>query len=381
MQRTHTSRTDSSGAAAHVGSILSRAFPTPKMLAPRAAGIDISDSSIKWIVFKRSRHGHAEIEAWGHESLEEGIIVSGVVSNVESLAQSLRELKKKLPMISCAHSALPEESAFVFEMVVPNNSSREHIRNTIEFELENRVPIAPSAAIYDFDRIPSPDGEEQEIGVAVFPRDLAEGYAEAFETAGISLLSLEIEARSTARAISHDSARDPVTLLVDFGLKRTGFSVLKYGIPIFTSTVEIGGDVMTRALMEKLKLTAEEAEHWKNYQGLVPDDGPKSPGLEAISGAASALGSEVARYYHYWDTRRDDKGQRMSPVSRVMVVGGSANLKGFADYIAGRVQAPVERPDVWGNILNLEEYIPPIDRRTSLQYATAAGLALRDFLV
>src|ERR1700724_721638 len=113
MQRTHT-RTGLSSGAAHIGTILSRAFPTPKMLAPSAAGVDISDSSIKWIVFKRSSRGYAEIEAWGHEDLAEGIIISGVVSDVEQLADALRALKKKVPTLSSANAALPEEAAFVF---------------------------------------------------------------------------------------------------------------------------------------------------------------------------------------------------------------------------------------------------------------------------
>jgi hypothetical protein len=33
--------------------------------------------------------------------------------------------------------------------------------------------------------------------------------------------------------------------------------------------------------------------------------------------------------------------------------------------------------DIWQRICNFDEYIPPIDRRTSLEFATAAGLALR----
>ena len=65
------------------------------------------------------------------------------------------------------------------------------------------------------------------------------------------------------------------------------------------------------------------------------------------------------------------------PVERVYLLGGSANLKGFPEYIAGKVHAQTERPDVWRNAFSFDDYIPPIDYRTSLQYATAIGLALR----
>ena len=67
----------------------------------------------------------------------------------------------------------------------------------------------------------------------------------------------------------------------------------------------------------------------------------------------------------------------MTPIARVFLVGGTSNLRGLADYIAARVQAPTVRPDIWQNVCSFDEYIPPIDRPTSLQFATAVGLALR----
>lgn len=366
----------SSGAAA-LSHTLARWFPTPTMIYPPAAGIDISDASVKWLVLEpyKSRY---RIASYGEIPIEAGVVVNGTIQNVEALAHALAETKKQLGGIECAHAALPEEAAYVFEMHVPEGTDHDQAISMIEFGFEGRVPIAPAAAVFDFDIIQKHyDGIGEDIGVAVFSRELAEAYVDAFEAAGIQLLSLEIEARSIARTISSGAPDEPVTLLVDFGRARTGFAVLKLGIPIFTSTVEVGGDMITNAIAEKLSLSPEETQKFKNEQGLFPDAGAKSPGMEAIVGTASALADEVARHYHYWDTRRNEKGERMTPVGRVVLVGGSANLKGLSDYIAGRVQAPTEVADIWRHVCNFDEYIPPLDRRESLQYATAAGLALR----
>jgi Tfp pilus assembly PilM family ATPase len=116
---------------------------------------------------------------------------------------------------------------------------------------------------------------------------------------------------------------------------------------------------------------------FRNQHGLVSDGESGSTGFEAVSKVASALADEIARHYRYWDTRRDEQGNRMTPVGRIVLVGGSANLRGLSEYIAGRVQAPTALGDIWQRICNFDEYIPPIDRRTSLEFATAAGLALR----
>lgn len=363
-----------------VSRIFARWFPTPALIFPRAAGIDISDASIKWIVLEPSGGGY-RVETFGQEPIPAGVVVNGIVKDVEALAQTLRSIKKHLGGVECAHAALPEEAAYVFEMHVPDGVSRGEILHMIEFEFEGRVPIAPTASVFDFDVIQSGDGVGEEIAVAVFPRELAESYVAAFTVAGITLLSLEVEARSIARAVSSGAPDEPITLLVDFGRSRTGFAVLKRGIPIFTSTVEVGGDGVNRVLMEKLSLSAEDALVFRNEHGLRAPVGAKSPGLDALSGIASVLGDEVARHYHYWDTRRNEQGDRMTPVERVVLVGGSSNLNGLTDYIAGRVQAPTEVGDVWQHICNFDEYIPPIDRRDSLQYATAIGLALRSLSV
>lgn len=355
---------------------LSKAFPPPAFLLPRAAGIDISDSSIKWLALE-DVGSIRRVVTYGERALEEGVVVNGMVQDVDALTAALREVKKELGPIAAAHAALPEELAYVFSMNVPLGTSREQTLRMIEFEFEDRVPIPPSASVYDYSHLSWDGRSSGEIGVVVFPHDVAQAYVDAFSHAGLTLLSLEVEARSIARAVASRGLRDPITLLVDFGRARTGFAVLKYGIPIFTSTVAVGGESMTRALVENLSFTPEEVDRFKNDQGLFAQGAKEKRGIEVVSGTASALADEIARHYHYWDTRRNERGERVTPVGKVLLVGGSSNLKGLPDYIAARIQAPAERGEVWRNVVSFDDYIPPIDKRHSLQYATAIGLALR----
>lgn len=351
-------------------------FPPPRLLIPTAAGIDISDTSIKWIVLEERGSQHV-VRSYGSEPLESGIVTNGIINDVVALGKALTEIRKHLGNVSAAHAALPEEAAFVFDMQIPAGSDRDQALRMIEFELEGRVPISPDGAIYDYDVIHEAAGDtNSEIGVVVFPKDLAEKYATAFELAGIQLISLELEARSIARAVSPAGEEKSVMLMVDFGRNRSGFAIIKNGVPIFTSTVEVGSEKLTRLLMDKRSLSREEAELFKNDQGLIAQD-TKSEEFDIMHKMAAALADEIERHYRYWDTRRDEKGERMSPVERILLMGGSANLKGLTDFISGRVQAPTDRADVWQHVCSFDDYIPPIDRRTSLQYATAIGLALR----
>ncbi len=360
-------------APSRVSHFFNRWFPTPQFVLPATAGIDISDSSIKWITLEGEKHA-LKITSWGNQPLQSGIVVGGAVQDVDALTHALREIKHLVAAPS-AHAALPEEAAYVFGMLAPLGSNREAILGMIEFELDGRVPIPPSAAVYDFNVIEeTPAGID--IGISVFPREVAEHYAAAFDGADIELVSLETEARSIARSVSSSRSDEPITLLVDFGRARTGFAVVKRGIPIFTSTVEVGGNSVVASLQRTLGMSPEDAQHYANYEGLFSVSGPRS-GLEAILPTASALADEIERHFHYWDTRRNDKGERVTPVGRIALLGGSANMRGMPEYIAGRVHAPVELGNVWRHVCNFDDYIPSIDRKTSLQFATAIGLALR----
>src|SRR5262249_21778067 len=161
-----------------------------------ASGVDISDASIKWMTLSLAPEKERRVLSFGDVPLESGIVVGGQVKDVQALATALMQIKPHLGLPS-AHASLPEEAAYVFGMTVPEGIDRKQILSMIEFEFDGRVPIAPSASVYDYSTI-ARTAEGEEVGVVVFPKEVSETYAEAFAGAGIELLSLEVEARSVA---------------------------------------------------------------------------------------------------------------------------------------------------------------------------------------
>jgi len=357
----------------HEHSALARWFPPPSMLVPPSVGIDISDSSVKWISLSPAECGW-HLAACGAQDLPGGTVSGGAVKNVGELSKSLKKVREKTGMC-VAHAALPEELGYVFSMHVPDVSDRRQVLTAVEFELEGRVPITAEQSEYDFDVITRHSGStEAEIGVTVFPREIVDQYEEAFKLAGMELASLELEARSIARSVLPVESRE-VVLLADFGRARTGIAIIKNRVPIFTSTVSVGGDMITKLVMENLSVDEKQAEEYKNEFGVSKTDEKKL--FELMMGTAAALSDEIARHYRYWDTKKNEEGERVTSVARLVLAGGSANLKGLPAYIAARVQAPAERAQVWQNVCSFDDYIPPIDKHRGLGFATAIGLALR----
>jgi type IV pilus assembly protein PilM len=358
----------------HTRGFFEQWFPTPSFIAYHGTGVDISDTSVKAIQFAPYKSGW-KIDKMASQSLKPGIVVEGAIKNVDELAAALKLLSQAAGGITHAHVALPEEEAFVFSMEVPDARDRLQVTNMIEFELEGRVPLKPDQTVFDYDIVTiHADGASAEIGVSVFPVEVVQQYVAAFQKAGIVLMSLELEARSIARAILPPTSRE-VVLVADFGRARTGIAVIKGQIPIFTHTVQVGGDGMSAVIMKELNVNEAELDKLKNEKGIVRTGDDKVTG--AMVGTASALADEISRHYSYWDTRRNEHDERVTPLAKVLLAGGSANLKGLPEYIATRVQAATLRADVWVNVCSFDEYIPPITKTNSLGFATAIGLALR----
>ncbi len=355
-------------------SVIERWFPVPRVLVPRTSGIDVSDSSIKMLTLKRGTHGF-EVDSFGAGALAPGVVVNGVVQDPVALGAALRTLREEAGAPQHAHLALPEEKAYVFTMPVHDVADEKNVRAMIEFEFEGRVPLKPSQAIYDYDVL-GVQGDGAEIAVTVFPRDIVEGYVHACLAGGITPVSFEIEARSIARSVVPRGTQHAV-LVVDFGRARTGIAILKGEVPIFTTTVAVGGDTITEVLVKGLKITEAEAESIKNTQGIFVGDGSDKNVTEVISGTAAALADEVVRHYQYWDSRRDEHGERATPIRNVLLTGGSSNLRGLPEYISGRVKAPTVRVDVWQNVCSFDTYVPSITENHALGLATVIGLALR----
>ena len=59
-----------------------------------------------------------------------------------------------------------------------------------------------------------------------------------------------------------------------------------------------------------------------------------------------------------------------------MLCGGGANTQGMLPYLSKRLKQHMEFGDPWVNV-HLGDTLPPIERKRSVQYSTAIGLALR----
>ncbi len=349
------------------------AFPMPTLLLLRSVGIDISDRSVKYAELRSSR-SWLTLGRYGSISIPEGVIASGKVIDPKRFGEILRALRVK-ENLSFVRVSLPEEQVYLFRVRVGRVEYRD-LRNAVELTLEEHIPISPAEAVFDFDIVETHD-DGYDLQVVAASKELLDGYLEALSLAGLTPLSFELEAQALARAVVSEGDGATV-MVVDFGATRTGISIMHAGTVLFTSTVDVGGLGVSQAIQRALGVDFEKAEALKHEIGLS-ESADNREAFSAMVSTLSAIRDEISRTYTYWHTQKDDEGAVRPKIESIVLAGGNANLPGLAGYFSSALRMPVGLANPWVNITDFTEYIPEINRKESLSYATAIGLAMGDF--
>jgi len=357
---------------------LGKIIPPPNYMRLPSAGVDISDTSLKFLQFKPDNRSGTQLELshWGDIDIADGVLHRGKVNDVKALSQAIAGVKERTG-VETVRVSLPEEHAYLFETEIKKGTAFKEIRGLLEFRLEENVPLSPRDAFFDYDILEEKHNSDTlRVSVTAYARDTIMNYYEACRSAGVTPLSFEVEAQAIARATIQTGDRG-THMIVDFGKTRTGIGIVYNGTLMYTSTVDIGGAELSTAMRRQLG-EVEEAEltRLKNTQGLVR--GVEGTDVyDSLLPTMSAIIDEVRTRVQYWNTR--DVAREDRQIQSVILCGGSVNMKGLPEYFSEMLGVTARRADVWQNAFSIADTVPDISRRYSYGYATAVGLALTPF--
>lgn len=361
-----------------MNAVLSRIIPPPVYISMPSIGVDISDTSLKYVGFAPSlrQDTERELQQWGEVPIPNGIVQRGQVQDAAKLAAVLNEFRAETKA-EFIRVSLPEERAYLFETEIKQTVPLKEIRGLLEFKLEENVPISSKEVLFDYTILPTAsETRTAQVAVAAYAKETIQRYYDVCMQAGLRPVAFEVEAQAMARAVVPRDASG-VTMLVDFGKTRTGIGIVYKGVLLYTSTVDIGGDQLSQALRRVIGNDMAEAEltKLKNTQGLVRSI--ENPDVhDTLISTISVIKDEIATRMEYWHLRTGNNEIRR--ISSVVLCGGSSNLKGLPAYLTNSLGVPCVRGNVWENAFSLDDTVPPIDRQHSFGYATAIGLALKN---
>lgn len=350
-------------------------FAPPRYLTMPAAGIDISTSGIKTAILAE-KLGGLELVDYGEHLLPAGIVTGGEITDPVAVATGLKEIAKK-HHIQFANIALSESRSYLFEAEFEGDhrhSTSSELRTLTEPRIDEYVPLPPTEVAFDVLPFVATERSTTVIGVG-YARRVIEESLRTLDDAGIITRVIEGETFSMARALMPRGSTE-TALIIDIGKTTTKLMVVTGNVPRFATTLDIGGDSLTQAVMKHFGISEEEAKKVKAEKGLVSEKADDEY-MSAMLITVSAIREEIARRLEYWQGRAEE-GTTHEPISRVILTGGNATVRGLPEYLETALKLPVVLGDVFINLASRDQWLPPLDYMESLAYATAIGLALRD---
>jgi len=344
-------------------------FPPPRFLEMAPVGFSISDSAIRFVDLRRSG-ASLKLHAYAEKQLAPGLVSGGYVHNIEELTKTIKDFKEE-HKLHFVRAALPEEKAYLFKTDVPTTEEGS-IRDSIEFKIEENVPLSVATAVFDYsviDRHPNKESEHIDVIVSVLPIKVAATYIEVLEGAGLIPVSFQVESQAVSRSIIKKGDKNTY-FIVNLGKEKTGLYVVS------NETVHFASTFVLNSASEKDVSKGSSSFVLKNE--IKKDEGDSCDELWVRE-----VAEEIEKLFSYWHTHEDKQGELGKKISKVLVCGDHPEVGKCVSPIASAVNVPVVIANVWTNAFSFDDYIPEIplihsekNKDSSLKYAAAIGLAL-----
>ncbi len=353
-----------------------------------AFGLDISDLSVKAVQLKKKKEGFS-LSSFGEFQVEEGIIERGQIKKEKELADILKRIRSEVHgervQTPYVIASLPEEQAFLQVIQFPR-MSKEELESAVRFEAENYVPYSLDTMEMDFEIVEPVINHLNHLDVllAAFPKATVDSYVSLLKAAGFIPCVLEIESLAVTRALIQNETAPVPVLVVDLGATRTSFIVFAGYSLRFTASIAVSSSHFTQSIAQSLNVQHAEAEALKHQYGLGELDSISGKRVfEALVPPLTDLVEQIKKHISYYESHsgHEHLQRSTSPIQKVILCGGGANLKGLTQFLVRELHKEVSIGNPWVNILptSLTE-LPPLSFAESLRYTTAFGLALGAFV-
>ena len=368
----------------------------------KIVGVDIGSRFIKAVQAEAGRMPgswrivKAAVAPTPHDSVRDGIVV-----DQPAVAGALRAMLSEAGIdANAVVAAISGNSVIVRHIKLPK-MPESVLRKSVRFEAAKHISSSVEDSMIEFEITGTVPGEADKMTVMLVaaPNDMVESRLSALALAGLEPVAIDIEAFALQRALVDLSPTRPgegTTLaLLDIGATTTDVNIIANGLFALTRNIPIAGDSFTQAVksvapaadwaeLERLKTEVDMSTL------LQTDNESEAAALaRTLQPAIDELLREVRRSTNYYQSQLADTANSIlpvgttsetsGPVSRIVITGGSAKMRGLEAYMSARLGVPVE---VWNPFQNPEldtEQIPQSFIEENHPFlVTGIGLALKE---
>lgn len=270
--------------------------------------------------------------------------------------------------------ALPEHNIFTKVIDMPVLSEKE-LSSAIYWEAEQHIPAPMDTMTLAWNVLKRPRdlGSDQKMQVLIVaaPNQIIKRYQAILELAGLSVVAVETETLSIVRCVTKGYS-NLTTIIMNIGSLNTSLSIVQNGIIVFNYSIPLGGIALTRAIASDFGLSLDQAEEYKRTYGFSDKNLSGKVG-HAIEPIFTNILTEVKKAVAFYN----EKYKSDSPITQVLLTGGTANLPGLDLYFVKNIGIETAILNPW-KVLGITG-IPKQLEQLGPEYAVACGLAIKEY--
>jgi len=321
-------------------SLFSTMFPVPKFLSFDPVGIDISLTSVRAIRLKKTKYGLIPEKYFEVILKEKCEIIEKKedLENCEELRNALRFLKKEMNL-KYVYLSLPEYKTYIFNTILPLEALKS-IDDALIIKIQENIPLDISEIVYDYSVV-KVKKDKLELIVTAIPKNIIELYTKLSKEEGLIPFGFESESQSIARAVIEEGDKVPY-LIVNFGHAKISFSIVQDGFVYYTSSLPYSAELICN---------------------------------DFFGQESQILKSTLNKLLVYWFTNKHNPDAD-EKITNLIITGFYATTPGLSTFLEQHLHVNVIIANVWKNCFDINNFVPELDMKTSLQYNTAIGLTL-----
>jgi len=354
-----------------------------RKLAPKKtqyAAVDIGSREIK-VVQVSTASGSPVVTASGRHPTPTGALEHPI--NENSLVDALNEVILASGIqVDEVIATISGDRVITRHVKVPVMPGKE-LEAAVYFEADKFIPVPVDELTVrhlNLGIIESGGEKFFHLLLAAVPTSFVYDYYGIFIRAGLIITAIDLQSLSLWRVFSGlqtSAAREGTVGILDIGASTTQFVVVRDRVLQLTRTLPVGGNLLTRSLAEHYGLDYLEAQRMKEEEGeLLGAEQAASVTAGAMQmdfslrDGLSGLVREIRRSLDYYAAQ-----ENATAIERFIISGGTSKLKGFREFFAEAMEAPVDfgYPGVPG--------LPgddPVAARFDPAFAVVLGSALRE---
>lgn len=263
--------------------------------------------------------------------------------------------------------------------VLMSRMNDKELAKAIQVEAANSIPVPMSNLSLRYVRLDG-EGDQQQaqrIMIVAAPTDVVLLYHDLFLRAGTKISVMDHAPLALWRVCFGMGEMGMETAAaIDIGASYTNIIVSRDQRLVFSRTLPVGGDIITRSMAETYNMEFDEAQKYKEERAKILSSeeaamafNPEDMQIDfSLRDGLSELTREIRRSIEYFNSQSNG-----NPVKRLIFSGGTAKLKGFVDFISDAMEVPAGLLKFPVIHLDGQGQDAPIDP----SYAVAVGLALR----